>query len=482
MTNTTPHNATSGKPNLSVVNNFVRTEKPTHKPAEPEQAKPHTLDLLQHLPDSTFKRYVADVAKMCDIPANTSLLIGLGIVSSVASRCYHVMYSNAEPLPLGEYVTCCQPPAVGKSRMLKTYQYPINKALKELSKDYAKRRKAAEDDGKDFDELPPLPVFSTDATPEGVDSTLATTGGFFALASAEQQILNTLMGASYGGDGKKNNNDLALKGFNGEYHASMRTTRKGYRGDVVGAITCFAQDGAINTIVTRNEGVGLAERFLMLAEPNLLGQRTFEEYIPNEYDQNVYNRVVGELAARSLTNPCELGDMPAYRLSKTAWGMIRSFRREIEPHMADDGKYSTATMRGTAGKVDMHIMKIATLLAILDEKPVGEVGLEYVEAGINIMRDMLEYLLSLLVDMEVIGMNAFENSIIAYLGKQQKVTRKLIRTNKCDGKPWSEIPRSSLTNKINETVDELIRKGVVAEEETFYPNGSSQGKYLRLIA
>jgi hypothetical protein len=480
MTTATPNTT---KPTLAIVSGFVRTEKPTPKAVEQEQHAPHTLDLLQHLPDSTFKRYAADVAKMCDIPANTSLLIGLGIVSSVASRCYSVMYRGGDLLPLGEYVTCCQPPAVGKSRMLKTYQYPITKAHKEASKAYAKRVKDAEAEDKDCDEMPPLPVFSTDATPEGVDSTLASTGGFFALASAEQQILNTLMGASYGGDGKKNNNDLALKGFNGEYHASMRTTRKGYRGDVVGAITCFAQDGAINTIVTRNEGVGLAERFLMLAEPNMLGMRDHNlDHIPNEYDQNIYNRIVGDLAGLAITTPCALEDMPAYRLSKAAWGKINTFRNEIEPHMADDGKYSTATMRGTAGKVDMHIMKIATLLAILDEKPVGEVGLEYVEASINIMRDMLEYLLSLLVDLEVIGFNAFENSIIAYLGKQQKATRKLIRTNKCDGKPWSEIPRKSLTAKINETVDDLLRKGIVSEEETFSSNGQSQGKYLRLIA
>jgi hypothetical protein len=221
----------------------------------------------------------------------------------------------------------------------------------------------------------------------------------------------------------------------------------------------------------------------MLAEPNMLGMRDHNlDHIPNEYDQNIYNRIVGDLAGLAITTPCALEDMPAYRLSKAAWGKINTFRNEIEPHMADDGKYSTATMRGTAGKVDMHIMKIATLLAILDEKPVGEVGLEYVEASINIMRDMLEYLLSLLVDLEVIGFNAFENSIIAYLGKQQKATRKLIRTNKCDGKPWSEIPRKSLTAKINETVDDLLRKGIVSEEETFSSNGQSQGKYLRLIA
>lgn len=468
--------ASPAKAHLALVDSFVKTEKPTFIP-EAEVNTTHTLNLIQHLPEGMFKTYVQDVAKMCDIPANTSLLIGLGIVSSVASRCYSVMYRNGECLPLGEYITCSQPPAVGKSRLLKTFQHPIHHAQKAIFRDYNQRAKQAEAEGRLLEEVEPVAIFSTDATPEGVDSTLAHTNGFFALASAEQGLLNSLMGSSYGSDGKKNNNDLALKGFNGEYHASKRTTRKGYQGDVVGAITCFAQEGAIHTILTKNEGVGIAERFLMLAEPNLLGKRTFEDFYPDELSQNTYNRILQDLTKRAMTANEAFEDLPAFRLSKAAWDQIKAFRCEIEPYLADNGKYSTATMRGTAGKVDMHIMKIATLLAILEDRENGEVPLNLVEAAINIMRDMLDYLLSLLMDMEVIGNNAFENSIIEYLGKQPRATRKLIRTNKCNGKPWSEVPKKDLSAKINETVDSLIRKGILTEVGTL----SGRGKFLRLM-
>ncbi|SEB10564.1 Protein of unknown function [Thiothrix caldifontis] len=487
MTTPTPHSATSGKPNLSVVNNFVRTEKPTHKPTEPEQAKPHTLDLLKHLPDGDFKRYVGDVARMCNIYPSTSLLVALGIVSSVACRSVAVAYQDGSLLPVGEYIICGGIPGDAKSRMLKAFQRPIFEAQKEADKAWKQRKEAHEDSGTEgkFDEPRPPRIFITDSTVEALESVLAESGGYFALASAEQAVVNTLTGAAYGGKDKKNNGDLPLKGFNAEYHAGARAAkeRTTYTGIVVGAITCFAQPAAIETILAKSEGSGMAERFMLAREPTQQGTRDHtRQYYPHEYSQNVYNRIVKDIAAQALTLAQDFDDLPAYRINKEDWYKIQLFRNEMEPHLIEGGKYSTATMCGIVSKVDMHIMKIATLLAILDEKPVGEVGREYVEASINIMRDMLEYILSLLIDLEVIGFNAFENSIIAYLGKQQNATRKLIRTNKCEGKPWSEIPRSSLTNKINETVDELIRKGVVVEEETFYPNGWSQGKYLRLIA
>ena len=77
----------------------------------------------------------------------------------------------------------------------------------------------------------------------------------------------------------------------------------------------------------------------------------------------------------------------------------------------------------------------------------------------------------------MIDHNAFEKSIIKYLGKRPRATRRLIRTNKCDGKPWSEIPKKDLSAKVNETIDSLIRKGIITEVGTL----SGQGKFLRLM-
>ena len=479
MTNTT-HN----KPNLAVINGFVRTEKPTPQP-EPETNTPHTLDLLRHLPDGHFKQYVGDVAKMCNIHPSTSLLVGLGIVSAVACRSFAVTYQDGELLPVGEYVICGGLPGDAKSRMLKSYQFPIFKAQKEAFTVWKQRKHAheeANEDGK-FKEPVPVRIFITDTTTEALEPILAESEGYFSLASAEQAVVNTLVGAIYGGEGKKNNNDLPLKGFNAEYHASSRSTRNGYTGTVVGAITCFSQPAAIETILSKSDGSGLAERFLLTQEPTQQGYRDHtKKHYPNEYSQNVYNRIVKELAEKVLTSTEDFGNLPAYRIAASDWQRIYLFRNEIEPHLKDGGKYSTTTMRGIASKVDMHIMKIAALLAHLYDYAVGAIPSQFIDAAMSIMGEMLEYTLNLLVDLEVIGLNAFESSIIAYLGKQPKATRRLIRTNQYRAKPWSEIPKDSLTAKINETVDSLISKRIVIESETFDAHGNSEGKYLRLIS
>lgn len=479
MTNTA-HN----KPNLAVINGFVRTEKPTPQP-EPETNTPHTLDLLRHLPDGHFKQYVGDVAKMCNIHPSTSLLVGLGIVSAVACRSFAVTYQDGELLPVGEYVICGGLPGDAKSRMLKSYQFPIFKAQKEAFTVWKQRKHAheeANEDGK-FKEPVPVRIFITDTTTEALEPILAESEGYFSLASAEQAVVNTLVGAIYGGEGKKNNNDLPLKGFNAEYHASSRSTRNGYTGTVVGAITCFSQPAAIETILSKSDGSGLAERFLLTQEPTQQGYRDHtKKHYPNEYSQNVYNRIVKELAEKVLTSTEDFGNLPAYRIAASDWERIYLFRNEIEPHLKDGGKYSTTTMRGIASKVDMHIMKIAALLAHLYDYAVGAIPSQFIDAAMGIMGEMLEYTLSLLVDLEVIGLNAFESSIIAYLGKQPKATRRLIRTNQYRAKPWSEIPKDSLTAKINETVDNLISKRIVIESETFDAHGNSEGKYLRLIS
>lgn len=450
---------------------------------EPEAPKAHTLNLLKHLPDGDFKQYVGDVARMCNIHPSTSLLVGLGIVSSVSSRVFGVEYQNGEVLPTGEYIICGGLPGDAKSRMLKAYQKPIFDAQKEAYKAWKQRKQDHDDDeaseGK-FKEPAPARIFITDTTTEALEPILSESGGYFSLASAEQAVVNTLTGASYGGEGRKSNNDLPLKGFNAEYHASSRTTRNGYTGTVVGSITCFAQPAAIETILGKSEGSGMAERFLLAEEPTQQGTRdhTRQDY-PKEYSQNVYNRITKELAGLALEQR-DFDDLQAYRISKADWLKIYLFRNEIEPHLADGGKYSTATMRGVASKVDMHIMKIAALLACLYDHPIGEIPSQFIDASMGIMKDMLDNTLSLLFKIGVIGFDAEEGVIIDYLGSHRGATRRQVRQAMHRVKPFCEAQDKG--DEIRQTIDRLIQKGVVAEYEEFDAMGNSKGKLLRLVA
>lgn len=463
------------------------TKRTQTTPTEPEQPQAKQLNLLQHLPDGDFKQYVGDVAKMCNIHPSTTLLVGLGIVSSVACRSFAVAYQNGDLLPVGEYVICGGLPGDAKSRELKAFQFPIFKAQKAANKEYLALKKAHKDDprplaekGK-FDAPKPPRIFITDTTTEALEPILAESEGYFSLASAEQAVVNTLVGAIYGGEGKKNNNDLPLKGFNAEYHASSRSRRDGYTGVVVGSITCFSQPAAIETILSKSDDSGLAERFLLVQEPTQQGYRDHtKQHYPNEYSQNVYNRIVGELADKALSVSCDFEDLPAYRIADSDWLRIQLFRNEIEPHLRNGGKYSTVTMRGIGSKVDMHIMKIAALLAHLYDYAVGAIPSQFIDAAMGIMAEMLEYTLSLLVKIGVIGFDSEEDCVIAYLGEKRTATRRQIQQAKAKVKPFKECPKPN--EAIRQTIDRLISKGVVSESEEYDSSGNNKGKLLRLVA
>lgn len=478
---TTQNQPKSNGLGATVIEYPAGTKRQQSAAPEPKAAAVHKLDLLKHIPDGHFKTYVSDVAKMCSINPSTTMLVGLGIVSSVACRAFAILYPNGDLLPSGEYVMGGGVPGDGKSRALKAFQYPIFQAHKQAVKDWDRK---AKEQGDKFEEPYPARIFVTDTTVEALESILNTSSGYFSLASAEQAVINTLTGASYGGEGRKNNNDLPLKGFNGEYHSSSRSVRSGaacYTGIVVGSITCFAQPAAIETILRRSKGSGMAERFLMIEEPTQQGTRDHtRQHYPQEYSQNVYNRIVGELVARAIAHPQDFEDLPAYRISSSDWRTIYLFRNEIEPHLADGGKYSTATMRGVASKVDMHVMKLASLLAYLYEHPIGEIPSQFIDAAIGIMKDMLDYTLNLLSSIGVVGTDAEENCIIAYLGDKKTATRRQVQQARHRHKPFSEAVKPSAA--IGQAIDRLIQKGIVSESEEYDTAGNSKGKLLRLVA
>lgn len=480
---TTPTNHPKSDGLGGTVFEFPQVAKRPAPTPEPEAPKSHTLNLLKHLPEGDFKQYVGDVARMCNIHPSTSLLVGLGIASSVSSRVFGVEYQNGEVLPTGEYIICGGLPGDAKSRMLKAYQKPIFDAQKESYKAWKQRKQEHEDSGEEgkFKEPAPARIFITDTTTEALEPILSESGGYFSLASAEQAVVNTLVGASYGGgEGRKSNNDLPLKGFNAEYHASSRATRTGYTGTVVGSIVCFAQPAAIETILGKSEGSGMAERFLLAEEPTQQGTRDHtHQHYPQEYSQNVYNRITKELAGLALEQR-DFDELQAYRISKADWNKIYLFRNEIEPNLVDGGKYSTATMRGVASKVDMHIMKISALLACLHDHSVGEIPSQFVDAAIGIMKDMLDNTLSLLFKIGVVGFSAEESKIIDFMGNHRNGTyRNLIKTRLAGVKLFKEQQKPS--KAIGETIDRLIQKGVLSELLEYGSDGK-ESLTIKLIA
>ena len=466
----------------AVIQYPAGTKRQQSAAPEPKAAAVHKLDLLKHIPDCMFKRYVIDVAKMTRIPANTSFLVGLGIVSTVTARCFVVGYERNNYQPLGLYVLGEHKSGTGKSWMLETYQKPVFDHVKVLVSDWQSRKDAAEAAKEDFYEPFPNFNYDTDANPEGLDETLGATNGYFALASSEKGLSNSISGASYG-TGGKTNNDLWLKGFNGEYHSSKRSKRKGYRGRVVGAVVNLAQHGLVSTILTQSDHSGAAERCLMISEKALLGTRPHgreHKHYPSEGDQGAYNRIMQGLTVLATQNQ-PVDKLPGFRLSRDDWDKVYALQNELEPHLAEGGKYDTETLQSMVAKADLLIMKISANLAILDDCPPGLIPSQWVDAAIGIVRDMLEYTYRLLIELDVIGTNALEDSVIAYLSEKRTATRRQFQQAKAKTKPWSELPKASTGQAMRDTIDGLIDKGIVGEFEEFDASGK-RAAILKLIA
>ena len=62
----------------------------------------------------------------------------------------------------------------------------------------------------------------------------------------------------------------------------------------------------------------------------------------------------------------------------------------------------------------------------------------------------------------MIGTNAYEESVIAFLGDKTKThTRTSFQTAKSKVKPWSELPKGGKGQVITDTFDALEAKGVI---------------------
>ena len=383
-----------------------------------------SLDLLKHVDDNhILKRLALEIATVTNIPKNTVFLIGLGITSTMAVRHRQVAYQHRGAIPTGLSIATEQPSGTGKSQCMETFQKPYQHifqnrregllmALRSLDpKDKAGREAITEELSISF--------LVTDATPEALSATLPANYGLFGMASCEQALFNTVLGKSYG-DGRANNNELLLKSFNGEYTHIIRISRDGYSGNVGGAVVLCAQEGSIDTLVTESNGTGLAERFLVLAEPNKIGTRDYLN-VPamTETVLEEYKKICERVAAKIFHEPKPLKDLPLLTISSEGWRLINEFRNKIEPLRADGNKYSHGSLRGATGKVDMQIMKIAANLQIL-ESPQLEIDLNFVKSAIEIVSDLLDEHCNLLESKGFIGTKSEYTAVINYLTRAKR--------------------------------------------------------------
>ncbi|GLR63751.1 DUF3987 domain-containing protein [Marinospirillum insulare] len=427
------------------------------------------------LKDTQLGKYAIQLADARQMPRDTTILTALGIVSSPVSMVYNVAYQYGGQIPTSLYVATEQPPSTGKSGVLMKLLQPIQQSIKAMNTDAAKFNAALNDD----DETPPksyYKAFVSDTTPEALDGILAQQSGHFCLASAEQGLINTALGVSYGKD-KASNNDLILKGFSGDWHSSTRITRLGYDGFVFGAVTVIAQGGTIDTILEQSNGTGIAERFIMLAEPTLLGNREHLKARPqpcselsNKY-ANAMEALVLKYQQAKDAGATEYQELEKLSLTGSDWHKLNILKQEVEPLMLDGAKYSHEMLRGVVGKLDQRIMKLAACLhtveSLIAGKEVGRlISSRYVDMAIQIALLSIEQVYTAMREKGLIGMSAEKEAVYRIVSKKDPrgILWNDLRNHAKGVQPFKSYSKGGgFAAKLQLLVADMLQEGLLKE-------------------
>lgn len=476
--------------NLQAYSSQVKPS--SHNPVLDTSTHYCNVDFLNFVDDRhILKQYALTLSKATYLPIHTVFLVGLGVFSSIACRRWCVDYRYGGSLPIGLYIVAEQPSGTAKSRTINAFQRPFYEAEHAVKTQVREKlhQLLADKENKDANtpEIERLGkvlrsvLFATNATPEALELSLFNTQGYFSAVSAEQGLFNTILGGCY--SDKASNNDLLLNGFVAEYMGSMRVSREGYTGVIVGGVTMFAQSGGIETLLKVSNGTGLAERFLMIAEKHNLGKRDFKQFAAINRDiSQQYADICRHFADHIIEESLKYDDLSHLELCVDGWHAIADYRNSIERHLADGGRYSHIAIRGAAAKVDMQIMKIAANLHLLDDyqRKTTTIDLKHVQAAIGIANAMLETILDLCRDKSIIGDKAEYEAILSLFenGRKPRTEREIIQI-KSMTRPFKDYTGNK-SDLIRSVLADMVANGVL--QVVHLNNEKFNGKPIKAYA
>lgn len=441
--------------------------------------------------------YTKSICKAIQFPENTAFLHGMATVASAMVKSFYFEYNGSQK-PVTLYAVTAQPPSTGKSGVNECFSAPIMVAYEEHNKRMAKiRSKAIEEieglmndlknatNEAEKEELRnqkfkqeeiiknhPHVLYSVDdATPEALAKMAEKQGGMFNVVSAEADAANVMLGNVY--SDRKANYGLILKGWDGEYHSVIRASKETEPFFAKGCIAIIAQDESIDSMLEAGQsGRGISERFLLLRERNMFGDR----------NHNNTHKVSMTLSARysTMIHKLVLSDRTVFKFDDESIQFLRGYRQKIEPELADGGKYSNTMLRGALGKADKQIMRIACILhASIEWDNTGNesklIDISTTMWAVGIYDELIKTYIDAADSMGFAGDNAelikLEQKVIEMAGKNKmSFSVQWLRDNIKKTKPFSGV--SKLTNKLrDDLLPSLESRGyLVTDGDTIYIN------------
>lgn len=447
-----------------------------------------------------FSRYVKNISESIQFPESSIFITGLGVVAAAMARNFKFDYYG-DHAPVNLYAVISQPPGTGKSGAINKFKDPLvnafgfinDEARKAQGKILAKiesleaeikqeKRPAAlermkEDLAKLNDDLAKHPiyeVFKNDATIEGLEVIASKNNGYFSFVSDEMGGFSTLLGLNYNdaGGGNIKSANLLLSGFDGDVVSSARVSRGNSSFNACGSVFVIAQDMTISALMEAGaQGNGLAERFLILRERPLIGYRDFSKpFVKIDPD---LARQYSDLALKIVTH-----DDVVLRFDQESEDFISAVRTMHEPKLRQGGEYDHGLLRGTIGKMDKQVKKIACILHVLTrwlgkEEPVV-VNLETTMWAMSIFDGLFQQYLAAVASQGVAGADAYVEKVTSVIErKMERITGtsrpRTIKVHDLRGllknsKPFSGLPNITATLK-EKILPELESKGLIVVKD-----------------
>jgi hypothetical protein len=327
--------------------------------------------------NTVIGRLASRAAHCLEFPHASVFMALLGSASAAVATSYAVQYRSGTALPCGLYTIIEQPPGTSKSWLLNIGMTPYKKAIAEHN-----RRINAHNGSDDVEKASRLAYAftnATDATAAALDQSLGgCSEGRFVIASAEQGAFASLFP-----DGTfHSTNDLALSGYVGEHVSSLRKGRQAFDGTASGTIVLIAQPGSAKRVLSASNGTGLADRFMYMSEATTLGTRQLHgEYLSNaekadferacaecvkEYSAKIIAGADAE--SRVILDPENLTQL---KLSADGYAAITNMRRDMERRLGVLSSKGEYVLLGWLAKAEMHALKIAAVLHVIECKAAG---------------------------------------------------------------------------------------------------------------
>lgn len=444
------------------------------KPYSPESSAYINL----HLEETIIGMVAKEVSENRQFPLETATLTALAVASHAVGMTYCCAYRDGQRLPVGLYALSEQPPGTAKTSVLNYFMDGIYQALIDINGERSKligmiKRSAKDKKGElteqeenDLENNQPITAPLTDITPEALDATLARQQGWFQAASTEQALVNVLIGGMYS-DKPSSNFDIVLKGFNGEWHSSSRIGRAGYTGFPHGGIAVISQEGVIDTILTRSDGTGMCERFLMLTEGNMFGYRSRQKSRRSTTAKLDFSNRLACIVRRLKDNESlALKDLSPLKFSDAAMDMIDEQMDMIERYLKDGEEFSSNMFRGMWSKMDIQIMKVAATLHVLSyaagKEPAQLIDEDSVAYAILVVKELLRGVVSICENKGFLGVSVEREKLEEYVDKKPRTLRD-IRSASRHWACFKGLSKELREEKIHALLKQSLDEGIFIE-------------------